>query len=462
MLVENQSVEDIIDGIKNKHFECYREYDEIAEQFYGGDLYDVCERLWNFCRSNFKYDIEGIDKQYVSAPQTMLTRGHNDCKGYALFIGGVLDAMKRQGENITWVYRFASYKLFRSTPQHVFIVVNPSKENIWIDPVLDRFNEHYPYFTHQDLRIVTPHKKERSIGRIDCPSCIGRIGRSIGAVAAASSFYFAQNGAVWANDNSVRSNGLTANEMGLPFAMQVLARGYDQKHPGTAAAWWANPPVIFTYNGEQVGLPNPNTKVGGAVPLLPLGLTVEYAPSFMGIPIPEDMIKPVVVPGTPGGQNRLQLSPQDIPGYPGGATNSELSANDSFLLIVLEAALGPLINAYSAYPYASNFGSTNNLDNKCFHERGSQDLLVPDPSKTVLQSVAPIAGEILSYVVPGIGSEVNTLIKAAVPQNAPIGPAVVNPATVPISSGGSVFSNPWLLLTLAVGGFLIINSLDNG
>lgn len=184
VLVENQTVYDIIEGVKQKHIECAADYDRIANDFYGGELYDVCYRLWKFCKKNLQYDIEGVDRQYVSHPITMLERGTSDCKGYALFIGGVLDAMKRQGEKITWVYRFASYKIFNSQPGHVFIVVDPGGENIWIDPVLSQFNEHYPYVYHQDMRITAATRKAAAVTGITCPACVGDIGDVIQPVPA--------------------------------------------------------------------------------------------------------------------------------------------------------------------------------------------------------------------------------------------------------------------------------------
>jgi len=72
----------------------------------------------------------------------------SDCKSYALFSCGVLDAIKRNtGEDYDIVYRFASYDPFDKIPQHVFCVVCGEGEEFWIDPVLNKFNEKkQPYF----------------------------------------------------------------------------------------------------------------------------------------------------------------------------------------------------------------------------------------------------------------------------------------------------------------------------
>lgn len=146
MVVKNQSVPDIMQRMLIKHAKCLTDYDKIYKYFLGGDLLTVCNRLWTFCRRTFHYEVEGEKAQNVSSPITMLINKDVDCKNYALFIGGVLDAIKRNGAmKLDWEYRFASYKLL-SDPGHVFVVVNPKTDNIWVDPVLDEFNDHYFYF----------------------------------------------------------------------------------------------------------------------------------------------------------------------------------------------------------------------------------------------------------------------------------------------------------------------------
>lgn len=150
LIKEDQSTKDIMKQILRKHSACTGQYDLIAYQFAGGDQEDICRRLFNFCKKQIRYEEESTDGQYASAPVTILRRGYADCKGYALFIGGILDALNRKGENFDWCYRFATDKLFRYLPSHVFIVVKTDQAEIWIDPVLSNFNYHKWYFFHVD------------------------------------------------------------------------------------------------------------------------------------------------------------------------------------------------------------------------------------------------------------------------------------------------------------------------
>jgi hypothetical protein len=165
LVTEDQGAGDIMKRMALKHRKCAPDYDSIAFEFSDGDIYAVCERLFEFCKNNIYYSEESVDVQSISAPQTILMRGHCDCKGYALFIAGVLDALRRAEYDISWCYRFASYKMFDETPGHVFVVVNPGTGNeIWIDPVLKNFNDHKEYCYHIDRKVKTEISKISGCG----------------------------------------------------------------------------------------------------------------------------------------------------------------------------------------------------------------------------------------------------------------------------------------------------------
>jgi hypothetical protein len=153
--VQDQDVGDIMQWVTRWHKECTVYYDRLYTMFdKPGSWMDVGQRLFDFCKQNIAYDVESVKWQYLSSPMSILRKGHCDCKGYALFIGGVIDAMKRAGEEVDWCYRFASYSLLNSTPGHVFIVINPGTDNIWVDPVLDTFNTKFPRPVYKQDRYV--------------------------------------------------------------------------------------------------------------------------------------------------------------------------------------------------------------------------------------------------------------------------------------------------------------------
>lgn len=140
-IVANQDVSDIVSEVCQAHKFFAKDYTALAEFFWTGNIYDTCEKLYNFCKANIEYCVEDDDEQTTKSPAAILTEGRGDCKHYAGFIAGVLDAINRKyNAGINCQYRFASYDLFNSTPQHVFVVAKDNEGEIWIDPVLKKFD----------------------------------------------------------------------------------------------------------------------------------------------------------------------------------------------------------------------------------------------------------------------------------------------------------------------------------
>jgi len=142
MLVDLQDTHDIIKEILLTHSDYATDYDRIYKYFDTGDIWRTSRQIFDFLKRNVPYTKESGDYQTVKSPSAILEPGESvDCKNYSLFIGGVLDAIKRnEGDAWTWSYRFASYN-DDPEPAHVFVVVNDKGNEIWIDPVLTSFNQ---------------------------------------------------------------------------------------------------------------------------------------------------------------------------------------------------------------------------------------------------------------------------------------------------------------------------------
>jgi hypothetical protein len=166
VLVDDQDVDDIIDAIIQKHKECEAAYDQIYNCFNAdGDWRYVASRIFSFLKREVVYQVEDEDYQFVSSPQVLMQKGVCDCKGYALFAAGVIDAMLRAGEKVDWTYRFASYNLLNRTPGHVFVVLWPgSADELWIDPVLSKLNQRWPRPTYSTDYI--PARKSKALGKV--------------------------------------------------------------------------------------------------------------------------------------------------------------------------------------------------------------------------------------------------------------------------------------------------------
>jgi hypothetical protein len=144
LIVYNQNTSDIINELVKNHKVNANEYVKIYKSFLDYNVLNIAKNLFNFCKKNIKYRIETGNGQSLRSPAAILINGYGDCKQYSQFIGGVLDAINRNGKKIDWCYRFAAYNLNKDI-QHVFIVLKINNIEYWIDPVLDYFNEKKMY-----------------------------------------------------------------------------------------------------------------------------------------------------------------------------------------------------------------------------------------------------------------------------------------------------------------------------
>lgn len=154
-VTENQSVNDIMRAIKKAHKLHAKDYDKIYKYFIGIDEFETCENIFDFLRANTKYFVETEETQTVKSPAAILHEKNIDCKNYALFSGGILDAINRSGEMyIPYTYRFVSDSIFNTNANHVFICAFPNDQygEIWIDPIppIKRFNDRINFFYSTD------------------------------------------------------------------------------------------------------------------------------------------------------------------------------------------------------------------------------------------------------------------------------------------------------------------------
>jgi hypothetical protein len=153
VLVKDQNTSDIIKAIVKAHELNKSDYDKICSFFYTGDEIGTAKNIFNYIKKNVRYVIEPDDLQQIKNASAFFATPSSDCKNYALAINGILDACRRKyGMDCDLYYRFAAYDGTR-TPQHVFAVMNTDKGEVWIDPVLEYFNEDKQPNFYKDKKI---------------------------------------------------------------------------------------------------------------------------------------------------------------------------------------------------------------------------------------------------------------------------------------------------------------------
>jgi hypothetical protein len=144
VLIEDQNTGDIIQGILDNHNNYESEYDKISEMFIDDNEVETAKNIFKFLKDNVPYYIEPIEKQTLRSPSAIISiKQGADCKSYASFINGIMSSLNRKGIfKVPLAYRFASYRYDTREPQHVFAVLYPGTKNeVWIDPVLNKFDQ---------------------------------------------------------------------------------------------------------------------------------------------------------------------------------------------------------------------------------------------------------------------------------------------------------------------------------
>lgn len=142
VITTDQTTKDIVNGIVNTHYNWDNEYDKISKYFLGQNVEETAKNVWEFLKNNVPYYIESSANQTLRSPAAIVSMP-GDCKSYALFVNGIFSSLCRKGLMCVPVaYRFASYKDNVKEPGHVFAVLYPgTNKEIWVDPVLDRFDD---------------------------------------------------------------------------------------------------------------------------------------------------------------------------------------------------------------------------------------------------------------------------------------------------------------------------------
>jgi hypothetical protein len=138
---KRQGVDDIVTGIIKTHGQYKNEYQKICVHFLKSTVKETCRAIFDFLKQNVAYNIEPESYQTLRSPAAILSLP-GDCKSYALFSAGIIDALRTKGLiDCGLKFRFAGYDFFNNYIEHVFCVVECGGSEYWIDPVLNTFNE---------------------------------------------------------------------------------------------------------------------------------------------------------------------------------------------------------------------------------------------------------------------------------------------------------------------------------
>jgi hypothetical protein len=177
-------------------------------------------------------------------------------------------------------------------------------------------------------------------------------------------------------------------------------------------------PFIFVVGGNQILLPPVVSAGGTPVPEIPNGLSVVWASSFMGVPIPSDFFLPVTSAGA------LTFNTQEFPSAQNAYASMTSRASGSWsnavmlsngvttgpnlgetLLRLIMSVFECLIYSYSSYPWGNAY---SDLSGAVMTQRDLQNYLdYPYQSQTFL-------GNVITQVAPVFINTVEPILNAAI------------------------------------------------
>lgn len=157
----NQDTDDIITAILDADQKNPKMSFDNAVMFVSDDDYKTGLNIFNYIKDNIYYKAEPDSEQTTKSIERLLTDKEGDCKHYSLFAGSVLKSL-----GIPYAYRFVSFD--GSDVSHVYIIINPDTNPIYLDAVIDEYNTQEPFKYSKDLypRQSIVNSKNRVSGKI--------------------------------------------------------------------------------------------------------------------------------------------------------------------------------------------------------------------------------------------------------------------------------------------------------
>lgn len=198
-------------------------------------------------------------------------------------------------------------------------------------------------------------------------------------------------------------------------------------------------PFIFVVSGQQILLPPVVSAGGTPVPEIPNGLSVVWASSFMGVPIPADFFLPVTNAGALTFNKQEFASAQNA--YPsmtsrasGSWSNAVMLSNGvtsgpnlgETLLRLIMSVFECLIYSYSSYPWGNAY---SDLSGACMTQRNIANYLdYPYQKQTFLGNViTQVAPVFINTIEPILNTALSVVATPLAGAAAKAGESALNP-----------------------------------
>lgn len=141
-----QNAREIVQTLKKAEYNSRKVSKQLAPYFCEPDPKATAAKVWYFLRTQIKYYAEPKTDQTAKEINRFIKDGTGDCKHFATFAVGVLNACGIK----TW-FTFVGQDKNQKKPNHAYATALINNELITIDPCRKRFNSECKYWYKWDI-----------------------------------------------------------------------------------------------------------------------------------------------------------------------------------------------------------------------------------------------------------------------------------------------------------------------
>lgn len=158
-IVEFQQSGDIARALRRAEFNSRAHSKKLAPFFKTTDDAKTCKRVWIWLRENIVYEREPKKRQTAKEINRFVYEGFGDCKHYATFCVGVLNAC-----GIPAFFSLISQKReFPNRPNHIYCVAIVDNEQLVIDGTKTKYNSESRYLKKWVFARKSKQRKNGSV-----------------------------------------------------------------------------------------------------------------------------------------------------------------------------------------------------------------------------------------------------------------------------------------------------------
>lgn len=140
-IIQFQTAKDILKQLRRAELESRPVSKKLAKAFTEPNKKRICNKVWYFLKKEISYEAEPKSNQTAKTINRFIKEKKGDCKHYATFAVGVLNAC-----GIPAWFTLVGQEKGKKAPNHAYCTAMVDNELIIIDPCRKQFNDECRYY----------------------------------------------------------------------------------------------------------------------------------------------------------------------------------------------------------------------------------------------------------------------------------------------------------------------------